>query len=50
MKHITADDGRVLTPPKELEPLLKDVYPAFSFICCMVSGPSRSISSMRMTC
>jgi len=29
MKHITADDGRVLTPPKELEPLLKGAYPAF---------------------
>jgi len=29
MKHITADDGRALTPPKELEPLLKGAYPAF---------------------
>lgn len=29
MKHITADDGRILTPPKELEPLLKDAFPAF---------------------
>ena len=27
-KH--ADDGRILTPPKELEPLLKDSFPAFS--------------------
>ena len=29
MKHITADDGRILTPPKKLEPTLKDAYPAF---------------------
>ena len=29
MKHITADDGRILTPPKELEPLLKGAFPAF---------------------
>ena len=29
MKHITADDGRVLTPPKELEPLLKGAFQAF---------------------
>ncbi|MDD4429762.1 MAG: hypothetical protein PHG64_15415 [Paludibacter sp.] len=29
MKHITADDGRILTPPKESEPLLKDAFPAF---------------------
>ena len=29
MKHITADDGRILTPPKELEPLLKGAYSAF---------------------
>jgi len=24
-----ADDGRILTPPKELKPLLKDTFPAF---------------------
>ena len=29
MKHIKADDGRILTPPSELEPLLKDAFPAF---------------------
>ena len=29
MKHITADDGRILTPPKELEALLKGSFPAF---------------------
>ncbi|MDD4295538.1 MAG: hypothetical protein PHC69_01085 [Ruminiclostridium sp.] len=29
MKLITADDGRILTPPKESEPLLKDAFPAF---------------------
>lgn len=29
MKHITADDGRILTPPKELKPLLKSAFPAF---------------------
>lgn len=29
MKHFTADDGRILTPPKELEPLLKGSFPAF---------------------
>lgn len=29
MKHILADDGRILTPPKELEPLLKSAFPAF---------------------
>jgi hypothetical protein len=29
MKHIYADDGRILTSPKELEPLLKGSYPAF---------------------
>ena len=29
MKHITTDDGRILTPPKALEPLLKGAYPAF---------------------
>ncbi len=29
MKHFTADDGRNLTPPTELEPLLKDAYTAF---------------------
>ena len=29
MKHITADDGRILTPPKELEPLLKGTFTAF---------------------
>ena len=29
MKHITADDGRILTPPKELKPLLKDAFSAF---------------------
>ena len=30
MKHSTADDGRILTPPTELEPLLKGAFPAFS--------------------
>ena len=29
MKHITADDGRILTPPGELEAVLKGAYPAF---------------------
>ncbi|MCL2672382.1 MAG: DUF3795 domain-containing protein [Clostridiales bacterium] len=29
MKHISADDGRILTPPKELETLLKGAFPAF---------------------
>ncbi|GHU83483.1 hypothetical protein AGMMS50284_7120 [Clostridia bacterium] len=29
MKHIQADDGRILTPPKELKPLLKGAFPAF---------------------
>ncbi len=29
MKHFTADDGRILTPPTELEPLLKGSFPAF---------------------
>ena len=29
MKHFTTDDGRILTPPKELEPLLKGSFPAF---------------------
>jgi len=29
VKNIIADDGRILTPPKELEPLLKDAFPAF---------------------
>ena len=24
-----SDDGRILTPPKELKPLLKSAYPAF---------------------
>ena len=28
MSHM-ADDGRILTPPKEMKPLLKDTYPAF---------------------
>ena len=28
--HIYADDGRILTSPKELEPLLKGAFPAFS--------------------
>ncbi len=32
MYHFYADDGRVLTPPKELEPLLKGSFPAFSRI------------------
>lgn len=30
MYHFYADDGRVLTPPKELEPQLKGSFPAFS--------------------
>lgn len=30
MYHIYADDGRILTSPKELEPLLKGAFPAFS--------------------
>jgi len=30
MKHFTAYDGRILTPPAELEPLLKGSFPAFS--------------------
>lgn len=30
MLHHYADDGRVLTPPKELEPQLKGSFPAFS--------------------
>ena len=30
MKHFTTDDGRILTPPTELEPLLKGSFPAFS--------------------
>lgn len=30
MKHIYADDGRILTSPKELEPLLKGAFSAFS--------------------
>ena len=30
MNHFTTDDGRLLTPPKELEPLLKGSFPAFS--------------------
>ncbi len=29
MLHQYADDGRILTPPKELEPLLKGSFPAF---------------------
>ena len=29
MFHFHADDGRILTPPKELKPLLKDSYYAF---------------------
>lgn len=30
MYHFYADDGRILTPPKELESQLKDAFPAFS--------------------
>ncbi|MCL2153814.1 MAG: hypothetical protein FWH57_12870 [Oscillospiraceae bacterium] len=30
MKIVTKDDGRILTPPKELEPLLKSSFNAFS--------------------
>jgi hypothetical protein len=30
MKMHYADDGRVMTPPSEIEPLLKDAFPAFS--------------------
>jgi hypothetical protein len=30
MNSFTTDDGRILTPPKELEPLLKGSFPAFS--------------------
>jgi hypothetical protein len=30
MFHFYADDGRILTPPKELEPQLKGAFPAFS--------------------
>jgi hypothetical protein len=30
MKRSTTDDKRILTPPKELEPLLKGSFPAFS--------------------
>ena len=29
MYHFYADDGRILTPPKELKPLLRCAYPAF---------------------
>lgn len=29
MKHHYADDGRIMTPPRELEPLLKGSFPAF---------------------
>ena len=32
MYHIYADDGRILTSPKELEPLLEGSFPAFSKI------------------
>jgi len=32
VKHIYADDGRILTSPKELEPLLRGSFPAFSKI------------------
>ena len=30
MYHFHADDGRILTPPKKLEPRLKGAFPAFS--------------------
>jgi hypothetical protein len=30
MYHFYADDGRILTPPQELEPQLKGSFPAFS--------------------
>jgi hypothetical protein len=30
MLHHYADDGRILTPPQELKPLLKNAFPAFS--------------------
>jgi len=30
MYHFHAEDGRILTPPKELEPRLKGAFPAFS--------------------
>ncbi len=30
MYHFYADDGRILTPPKELEPQLKGAFPAFT--------------------
>ena len=29
MKHIVLNDGRILTPPKELQPMLKGAYSAF---------------------
>ena len=29
MKHIISNDGRILTPPKELEPLLRNAFSAF---------------------
>lgn len=29
MKYLHADDGRILTPPKELKPLLRGAFPAF---------------------
>jgi len=29
LKHHYADDGRIMTPPRELEPLLKGSFPAF---------------------
>ncbi len=32
MFHFYADDGRILTPPKELEPQLRGAFPAFSKI------------------
>jgi hypothetical protein len=30
ISHFYADDGRILTPPKELEPQLKGAFLAFS--------------------
>jgi|GEM_PF-4548568 len=34
MKHIVSDDGRILTSPKELEPLLGNSFSAFSTWTC----------------
>jgi hypothetical protein len=56
MHHHYADDGRIMTPPSELQPLLKDAFPAFSkllghmrlfYMVCAKTGGKRCVVKIK---